>query len=159
MNHTQTKLAFFDMDGVLSAPVFQNKEGQRVIGFSDESWRQHCVEHDENTYAHCRPLPIVYEYAKKLKEEGATLYVLTVSENSFENNAKKKFTQTHYPNLFMDVISVSSEQAKPEVMHMMAQKYQISPQACELVEDTYSTLLKVIALGMKGPHLSHLLMS
>ncbi len=151
----KTKIAFFDVDGTLSVPIY-NDNGEMKIGFSDEGWIAYCVKEGEESYQYCKPVQMTIRYARKLKDQGALLYVLTTSQTSFETNGKKKFLQTHCPGLFDDVISVSQDQYKLLVIQAIAEMNGVALTECELIEDTYSTLLTMLPYGIKPTHVSSL---
>ena len=150
------KIAFFDVDGTLSVPIYK-KNGRDVIGFSPEEWQSYCIQNGEDTYQYCKPVLAVKQYAQKRKKEGAVLYALTTSKTSFETKAKEKFTERCYPGLFEAVIAVAADEMKLPVMLAIAEKYGVKPEDCELVEDTFSTLLNIMQSGIKPIHISHLL--
>ena len=159
MEKNSIKLVFFDMDGTLSVPIYKDAEGNDVLGFSQEEWERYCVLNGEDTYQYCKPVEPVRQYAKRRKAEGAKLFVLTTSSMSFENDAKRKFANRYYPDLFEDIIAVGKDAMKAVVMRHMAEKFQTSLCNCELVEDTYATLLDVVSQGMKGTHITHIISS
>ena len=83
------KLAFFDVDGTLSAPQYL-VNGKLQIGMSDTQWQKYCEEHGEDTYEYCKPVKVVKEYALSKKAQGAVLYVLTSTQGENENKGKRK---------------------------------------------------------------------
>ena len=149
------KLGFFDVDGTLSVPVYDD-QGRKTIGFSDDGWIAYCVREKENSYRHCQPVGMTIRYARKLKEEGAKVYVLTTSQTSFETQGKKKFLDQHCPGLFEDVIAVGKDAYKLLVIQEMARLHKVEASECELVEDTYGTLLSMLDTGIKLTHVSSL---
>lgn len=149
------KLAFFDIDGTLSVPQYM-VDGKLEIGLF-EGWVEYCIENGMDTYKDCKPVKIVGEYAKRLKREGVALYALSTSQSSFEHDAKKKFLETHYPGVFLSLISVSRDELKLPVIAKMAEKMKARLEDCELVEDTYATLLEAGKLGVKATHISALM--
>lgn len=151
-----SEIVFVDVDGTLSVPIYK-KNGADVIGFSPEEWLKYCIQNGEDTYQYCKPVAAVKKYAQKRKREGAVLYVLTTSKTSFETKAKEKFTERYYPGLFEEIIAVASDEMKLPVMLSVAEKYGVRPEKCELVEDTFSTLLQIMQSGIRPVHISHLL--
>ena len=147
------RLCFFDVDGTLSAPYYP-VNGQMHPGMSDDGWIHFCAKYGEDAYQWCKPLPKVREYAAKRKQEGAKLYVLTTSQTSFETRAKVKFVSENYPDLCEDIIAVSKDEWKWEVMRALAQQEGADLSEIELVEDTFTTVLKVDQMGMVGTHIS-----
>lgn len=151
----EIKLAFFDVDGTLSVPRYRNN-GQYVIGFSEEDWVTHCVTSGENAYDDCLPVAPARRHAEALKQAGARLFVLTTSMSEAETAAKKKFIRENFPGLFEEVIAVPSDAEKAGEIRRRAEEAGVSLSACELVEDTYATLLAVLPLGIRGTHISRL---
>jgi FMN phosphatase YigB (HAD superfamily) len=149
------KLSFFDVDGTLSAPQYEI-DGKMQIGTVD-GWIEYCVAHGADTYDACRPVQPVREYAKRLQAEGVELYALSTSQTSFEHEAKQKFLDTHYPGLFRSLITVSRDEYKLQVIAAMAEQKQIPIEECELVEDTYATLLEAADRGICVTHISMLI--
>jgi hypothetical protein len=151
----ETKLAFFDVDGTLSVPQYRI-DGEMKIGTQD-GWIEYCVEHGADTYDDCLPVEPVRRYAAKLRDAGAELFVLSTSQTSFEHAAKQKFLDAHYPGLFAGLITVAQDAYKQQVIAQMAKLRGLPLTACELVEDTYATLLLAAELGIKVTHISMLL--
>ena len=102
------RLAFFDVDGVLSAPEYRD-QGEAVIGFTEEGWQHWCEEEEEAGYRYCKPLPPVRTFAEERKKDGSRLFVLTATAGELETKAKEVFVREHYPALFEAVIPVSHE--------------------------------------------------
>ena len=151
------RLAFFDVDGVLSAPQYPSGEGDLSIGFTTENWLAYCEEAREDSYMPCRPLPCVKKFASSLKAEGVKLYVLSTVFSEYEPAAKKKFIDTHYPGLFEEYIFVPEDLQKVDAILRTAEEYGCSPQECVLVEDTYNTLLAAYPHGITCVHLSNII--
>jgi FMN phosphatase YigB (HAD superfamily) len=149
------KLVFFDMDGTLCSPQYL-VDGKMEIGLP-EGWVEYCVEKENDTYEDCIPVRIVGDYAKRLKEAGTRLYVLSTVQTSFEYEAKKCFLDRHYPGLFESLIAVSQDAYKWKVIAKMAEKMHLGLEDCELVEDTYATLIEAAGRGIKATHISSLM--
>jgi phosphoglycolate phosphatase-like HAD superfamily hydrolase len=149
------KLSFFDVDGTLSVPQYKI-DGAMKIG-TEDGWIEYCVTHGADTYDDCRPVEPVRRYAKQLRKEGVELFALSTSQTSFENAAKQKFLDAHYPGLFSGLITVSRDEYKQQVIAQMAKLRGISLEECELVEDTYATLLAADKRGIQVTHISMLL--
>ena len=152
-----TKLAFFDIDGTLAAPLFLSPEGRPVVGFSDEEWVAYCEREKEASYDHCRPVPQIREYAESLKGQGATLYVLTASCGEEEDRAKDLFIGRQFPGLFHSVICVRHDREKIDVIRKEAGKAGVEMGDCELIEDTFDTVLLAHVAGVKAVHVSNIL--
>ena len=148
-----TKLAFFDMDGVLCQPIYV-KDGKELPGFPLEQWILYCKEHGEDTYENCKPLPAVRAYAEELKAVGAELFVLTGAADPIEIDAKNKFVQRNYAGLFRDVVGVGAASEKIPYIRGVANAMGISLSDCELIEDDYMTTLDAAVIGIKATHIS-----
>ena len=151
-----TRLAFFDMDGTLCAPRFY-VNGNLVPGMSDEDWTAFCKKNGADTYRFCKTVTPVAEYAAELRARGAELYVLTAVQTEEEIAAKRKYTQLHFPGMFTDVIGVEHDADKLDVIAKIAKEKGIAAEECELVEDTYSLVLKATVAGIRATHVSHLI--
>ncbi|MCQ2500501.1 MAG: hypothetical protein MJ117_04025, partial [Lachnospiraceae bacterium] len=152
-------LIFFDFDGTLSAPRFP-KPGtngtEYVCGLTEDGWRAYHESHKETTFDHALPVGPVRRYAKRKKEEGHRLFVLTRTISESENLGKKAFLQKHYPGLFEEYISVNHDSDKIPVIRRMAEENGVLLSDCELVEDTYMLVLQALSSGMVGMHVSNI---
>lgn len=153
---TGIKFAFFDVDGTLSEPRYM-VDGQLKIGLFFDRWNAYCLEHKEETYKDCRTIPVVKEHALKRKMCGARLYVLSTSLSEEETRAKKRFIERNYPGIFEEVITVDADDKKIDVILSYASEHGCLPKECELVEDTYRTLLKAMENGICATHISNLI--
>ena len=149
------RLAFFDVDGVLSAPEYRD-QGEAVIGFTEEGWQHWCEEEEEAGYRYCKPLPPVRTFAEERKKDGSRLFVLTATAGELETKAKEVFVREHYPHLFDAVLPVSHENQKVAVIREMAKENGIPLTQCMLVEDTLSTLLQAHDAGICAVHVSNI---
>lgn len=149
------KLAFFDVDGTLSAPQYM-VNGKLQIGMSEEAWHVYCKEYGENIYAYCKPIKAVKDYARKRKREGAKLYVLTTCSSEEEVLSKRKFVEKYYTDMFEDVISVEHDAEKVEVIKAMAKQYEVELSECELVEDTLNILFETVCEGIVSTHVANI---
>ena len=151
----KTKLAFFDIDGTLSAP-FYPVGGELRAGMTDEEWLDFCRTYGDDSYRFCKPVAPVKRYAEKLKADGAALYVLSTSQTPEEDSSKVRFIEENFPGLFDGVITVRTDAEKvPEILRR-AQNAGIPALACELIEDTYQNVLAAVIGGLKGTHVSQL---
>lgn len=152
-------LIFFDFDGTLSAPRFP-KPGDPgktfVCGLTEENWKNYHETHREHTYDYSLPVGPVRRYALRKKEEGHRLFVLTRAVSDSENAGKKAFLARYYPELFEEYLSVEQDREKIPVILDTAEKNQVSPEDCELVEDTYMLVLQALASGIIGTHVSNI---
>ena len=150
------ELIFFDCDGTLSVPVYDH-EGKWVIGFPEvQQWIDYCAEHGEDTYKDCPPVGPVKRYAEKKKAEGAKLYVITCTLSEIEVRAKEKFIARVYPGLFEEIYAVYSDDDKIKVIREVAEREGVPLDHCELVEDTFRTLLHILADGVRPMHISQI---
>lgn len=153
---TMTQLVFFDLDGTLSVPEYE-ENGKPVIGFhTPEGWVNYCNAYGDKAYQFCKPLQPVKRYALQKKEEGARLFVLTAVLCESEVGAKKVFLDEHYPGIFEDMITVGSAGEKGEKIKEIAAREDVPLDHCELVEDTFMTLLDVMEDGVRVTHLSEI---
>lgn len=147
------KLVFFDIDGTLSVPIY-NDHGKMVVGFTDEGWYEHCENFREHAYDDCKPVLPVKRYAEELKKQGARLFVLSLSQTEGEDLAKHQFIKDHFDGLFEKVLVVRSNDEKIEVIKQYSVSEQVKLSECELVEDTYSNVLKANDNGIIGTHIA-----
>ena len=151
----KTKLAFFDIDGTLSAPYYP-VEGELKPGMTDEQWITFCKEYGEDSYFFCKPVMPVKRYAEKLREQGAELYVLSTSQTPEEDISKVKFIGRFYSGLFQEVLTVRRDADKVGRILELAEQKKIEADACELVEDTYSNVLLAVTNGIRATHISQI---
>ena len=152
----KTKLAFFDIDGTLSAPYYP-VDGVMKPGMTDEQWLTFCKTYGEDSYRFCKPVGPVKRYAEELRKEGAELYVLSASQSVDEDLSKDRFIERCYPGLFCKVITVRSDEEKIPKILSIAAGAEVPPAACELIEDTYQNVLQAVNHGIKGTHISQLM--
>ena len=148
---------FFDVDGVLSAPMYWDAAGEPVIGFSDQDWIDFCKKEGEDAYKKCLPVPKVKEYAKGLCENGDKLFVLSTSSTPYEAKAKTRYLDTNYPGMFISYFYTDHDVEKIEKIKEVAETEGIGIDECALVEDTFSTLLLAHEEGIKAIHISNIL--
>ena len=152
-----TKLAFFDVDGTLSAPQYPHEDGRMDIGFTEEGWLSYCEKTGIRGYDFCRPLPPVREFAEELHRAGCRLFVLSSCMHVNEYDAKTAFVQTHYPGLFEDFYYVLHDGEKIPLIEKTARASGVPLSSCMLVEDTYSILLKAYEAGITAVHVSNII--
>ena len=152
-----TELAFFDVDGTLSAPQYPHPDGSMDIGFTTEGWQAYCEQEGENGYAFCRPLAPVKAFAEELKRAGCRLFVLSSCFHPNEPAAKRRFLREHYPGLFEDCFFVFRDEEKIPLIRKTAAAAGMPLSACMLVEDTYATLLKAYEAGIRPVHIANII--
>lgn len=155
----ERKVAFFDMDGTLVAPLFKDKSGKMVVGFPEAEWIEFCNERKGAAYDDCLPMYNIINCAKQLIAKGYVVEILTVTLSDGENLAKRHWVDNNpeYKSIFSDVICVPDEHSKIEYITDYLHRNNISPHNCILVEDSFSTVLKAIPLGINAIHISHIL--
>lgn len=154
---TFPKIAFFDMDGTIAAPRYLVND-KYVIGFPADGWIDFCKQKQEHAYDECETITPVLEFAKQLKAEGCTLYILTVSLCTAEQAAKHAFIKKHHLGAIFDrCIFAKSDDEKLEVMAKYAAAHDLCHEECALVEDLYYTCLKAHQKGFTAIHLSNIL--
>lgn len=149
-----TKLAFFDIDGTLCVPRYKDKYGKYVCGFTDAEWFEFCENSGKEGYRNCITVKPVERYAHSLKEKGVKLFVLSTAQSFGEIEAKKAHILETFPSLFEEVITVEHDSIKMDVIKEYADRFGCELRECEIVEDTYSTILKANDLGIKATHIS-----
>ena len=96
--------AWFDFDGTLCAPVFQDG-GKTKIGFLREDLGEFCERMREDAYDNCVPMVLVIEYAKELRKAGYRLGVLSCAYVNGEQIAKRTWlTKQGLGDLFEQVV-------------------------------------------------------
>ncbi len=151
-----TRIAFFDLDCTLSVPRYL-VDGEIRIGLPMDGWTAYCEANGKETYRDCFPVPAAERYARKLKDAGARLYVLTTSHSEAEDEAKRVFVERQYPGLFLEVLTVSRDEDKISVIEQIADRAGIPKGDCELVEDSFRTQLLANSRGIRPTHLVHLI--
>ena len=152
----RAKLAFFDVDGTLSAPLYLHRDGSRSLGFSSEGWLEYCEDTKDEGYMTCRPLPCVREFAGELKKNGCRLFVLSFIMTDREPGAKIRFLEKYYPGLFEDYFFVRDDPEKLPLMERVAEENGCALSDCMLVEDMYDTLLKAYVKGVMPIHVTNI---
>ena len=157
MTSDSIKLAFFDVDGTLSAPQYPHEDGSMDIGFTEEGWCAYCEKTRDHAYDFCRPLPPVRSFAAELHQSGTRLFVLSSCLHPNEQGAKTLFVKTHYPDLFEDFFYVFHDGEKVPLIEKAARDAGVPLSSCMLVEDTYSTLLQAYAAGITSVHVANII--
>lgn len=150
------KAAFIDLDGTLSVPNYL-VNGKIVVGFSDEGWFNHCTTMREHAYDYCKPVRPVERYIRKLHDEGADLFILSVAQTEGEKLAKINFVNTHFKGLFKNIVFAAKNSEKISIMNEYAYNNKLSHNEIEIVEDTYSVILNANDNGFKATHISEII--
>ena len=150
-------MAFFDIDGTLSAPCYPDGKGGFVIGFSVEDWETYCNTSAETGYLSCGIIPQVKEFAENLSGQGAELFILSAAVYGSEKEAKRRFISEYYPGIFRECFFTDHERDKVPLILRMASDRGLAPDRCLLVEDTYNTLLSANDSGIISLHVSNIM--
>ena len=151
------KIAFFDMDGTITAPRFLD-DGKPVVGFNLERWIEHCETQREHAYDHCGMQKTTIDFARKLKTEGYELRILTVAMSEGERVAKRHFiAERGLSMLFDSIMFVGSDDAKTPTILAVAFERGIDPSCCMLVEDHYYNCLRAHDAGIRAVHISNII--
>ncbi|MBQ6734248.1 MAG: hypothetical protein IJR00_04975 [Lachnospiraceae bacterium] len=153
----QSKLAFFDVDGTLSAPCYLQEDGRYLIGVTDEEWQRFLEKTGEDAYRDCAIVPAVRDFARSLLAKGVRLFVLSSTSSETESKAKIKFINRRYPNLFEEYYFTATDAEKLRVMEEKAAAEHLTLSDCILVEDTYQTLLNASPKGVICIHVANLM--
>ena len=151
------KYIFFDVDGVLSAPCYYDEKNKEYcIGFDDDTWHEFLASYKEDAYKDCKAIDIMYRFIDCL-EEDVNRYVLSSVENKDEANAKIKFLDNQYPDLFKAYYFVKTDDEKIKHIIDFAAENDIDIKDCTLVDDTYMLLLKAHNNGIRAIHIANIL--
>ena len=151
------KYAFFDVDGVLSAPRFMNDNNEFVIGFDKEGWKNYLDTHGKDAYKYCDSIPKLDKYINTLINEGCKLYVLSAISYENEKDAKIQYLNEKYPGIFKEYFFVYSSLDKVKFIEEFSRKNNIDIQQCMLIEDTFDILLDAHNHNIISIHVSNIL--
>jgi FMN phosphatase YigB (HAD superfamily) len=152
------KAAFFDMDGTICAPKFIMENGEEVIGFSPTKWIAFCNKMREKAYDNCPLIQPAVEFAKTLKNDGYTLYILTCTLSGGERTAKREYLLNNdLDRIFEDIVFFDTDYEKIAFMEQVASKHMLNIHDCVFVDDTLSTLLQAHTRGIQAIHISNIL--
>lgn len=82
--------------------------------------------------------------------------ILSVALCESEIRAKEVFLMKHYPGMFEEIVIVKSANEKATKIREIADRENVPLEHCELVEDTFMTLLDVMGDGVKVKHISEI---
>lgn len=158
MRFDNIKYVFFDIDGVLSAPRYLNKENKFVSGFSDNDWIEYNINFPQS-YKNCIAPNLVKQFVSACALADKKLFCLTAEDNAFSYFSKVDFVLSNYPEFKneRDILFTSSSKLKLELIEYIAKRDSLRIDECLLVEDTYHTILNANQLGISTMHISHLL--
>ena len=151
------KVAFFDMDGTITAPRFIDN-GEYVCGFNLRAWVAHCERLKEKSYDACSVLQPVVDFAKQLASDNIPCIILTVACSKGEHIAKRAFLKDHgLENLFPRIIFCTDSKEKPDIILSYAAHNHLTPSDCMLVEDDYMCVLRAHDMGIQAAHISNII--
>ena len=150
------RYVFFDIDGVLSAPVFLS-DGKQVSGFSDNDWVRANIE--GYAYKDCIAPKLSKDFVKALDILGKRLFCLTTETFSFAYLNKVRFITENYPEFKdkQDILYVLEDAKKITLIKEIAKRDNLRLSECLLVEDTLNTILLAEKEGIRTMHISQLL--
>ena len=151
------KYAFFDVDGVLSAPRFINKNNEFVIGFDSDGWIEYLNIYKQDAYQYCDTIAQLDKYINSLVNDNVELYVLSAISNEIEILAKNKYLDEKYPNIFKEYYYVYSSNDKVPFIENFCKEKNINPNQCMLIEDTFDILLEAHNHNIISIHISNVL--
>lgn len=154
------RVAFFDFDGCLVAPMFKQSDGKYNIGFLGYKYDEFMNNADHGVYRHTAIVRPVHSFAVDLHSKGWTLNVLTGGTTKTERHEKRQFVDKHFntiSNIFKDVMFVQQPGEKVEAILAYAKEHDIKPENCLLVEDNYVTLLRAAKAGIKVMSVAHVI--
>lgn len=152
------KIAFFDLDGVLSIPRYKNSDGIITCGMLDTDWFDRC-QNEDDIYKYCIPPKQIINLLQKLKNNNTLLFVLTHETNSGAYFNKVDYVLKNYKDYFTDyrhVLFVNKTENKIKLIKSYAKKYKLTLDQCLLIEDTYDTCLLATNNNIKAMHISEL---
>lgn len=144
------RIAFFDMDGTIAAPLFRTDENVLTDGFPPQDWIKFCTDRGYKAYELCPAMEPVLDFAKRLKDAGYELRVLTIAMSEGEKVGKVTWKHNHpdVDALFDSVIFASDANAKLD-------EIEAAGPGTVLVNDDLVLLLRAKALGATTVHVSH----
>ena len=150
------KTAFFDMDGTVTAPVFDLGDAT-TPGFFRSNWPEFCNKEQAAAYKDCVPVSQVIEYARKVKATGWDVKLLTVVMSEGEKPAKVAWRDANgLQDLFPEIIFVNDSREKVPYIVEYANRNGLALDGCMLVEDNYVTVLHAHDAGIQAVHVSHI---
>lgn len=154
------RAAFFDMDGTLVAPVFYLPDRKESVGgFREAEWKAFCTKRGATAYDDCVPVGPVMDYARKLRDDGVDVYILTVAMSDGERLAKIAWCARHARDLFPEdkLVFVAANADKIEHMTAFAEERGLERKDCLLVEDNIYNTFDAGAAGFAYRHVSHVI--
>lgn len=162
VNLKGVEIAFFDIDGVLSIPRYDDGYGYIRCSISDdEAWFQK-VNWSEDCYKLCKANPKAIELLEELTKKNVRLFALTHETNSGSYFNKVNFVLNNYSKYFKSyrqVLFVDNQIRKIDLMDVICSKYAIKKKNCLLIEDSFDVCMKASSLYYRVCHISELFLS
>ena len=176
-------LYFFDIDGCLVAPRFED-HGKMIIGFNTDKWKQYCLDHKNDGYDNCVLVKPVLDYAKKMKKEGNMIFIITgigseaemeMKHEFFGNKGliygddkvfygindprvrKRGYYHANVASLFTADFYTEEDYQKIQIISHVAACARVPVSDCVLVDDTFDLLLRAKIHGIKAIHPSNIM--
>ena len=151
------KIAFFDIDGVLSVPRYL-RDGEYKPGGTSEWWKK-VTEESDDVYQYCKVPKCIKEFVNNLRQEKVKLYTLSTEPLESAKRCKKKFLKQNYQEFFPEEcqIYVSKDIDKITVLSSFAKENNIDFANIYYLDDTFSLVLQASELGVDAHHISEFL--
>jgi FMN phosphatase YigB (HAD superfamily) len=150
------KVAFFDVDGVLSVPRYRHPDGSIKPGGTDDWWLDFNIKHAD-TYKDCKAPNCMKSAIALLRESNTKIMVLTEEHLSFTLNNKAKWVFENYGIPFEDIIWVDNKDAKIDIIKRYCKIHDIPLDECLFVDDTFPIVIKASIEGIHSMHISEFL--
>lgn len=157
------KIAFFDIDGVLSIPRYLNTsrhtDGNKYVpGGTDRWWKSYCEE-NEHPYEACIVPHVIKVYLSDLLNSGCELFVLSQESFDAAERGKRDFIKMRYSREFNDdhVCIVKTNNEKISTMIRISEERHIPKSHVEYWDDTFSNVLLASTTGIDAHHISEML--
>ena len=151
------KIAFFDIDGVLSVPRYL-VDGEYKPGWTSEWWKK-VTEESDDVYRYCKVPKCIREFVNDLQQKKIRLYTLSTEPLESAKKCKKKFLKQNYKEFFPEdhQIYVSKDVYKMTVLSSFAKDDDIDFSDIYYLDDTFSLVIQAAALGIDAHHISEFL--
>lgn len=145
------KIAYFDIDGVLSIPRYPFGKNKTIVPFgSDDKWKPF-IKDNANGYDQCYASTEIKNWIEKLRAKGVIVKSLSAADDS-EIPAKKAFIEKNYTGLIDEMLFVPSSHDKVAKMEEERLKYGFDAFEMVLIEDHHNTLIEIADHGFRGIH-------
>ena len=152
------KMAFFDIDGVLSVPSYF-RDGRFTPGGNKEWWDDF-TKNNEDAYIDCKAPKVLKDFLTFLEEQGIFLYILSTEDNTDAIEAKRKFIKREYYNIkFEDYIFVEDDCLKVPILKTFAASKGLKNSELYFLDDTFNLVLEASDKGFNSHHISEFLIN